>query len=342
MIAFAKLNKHSLVCIRENKIYSVKKRDILDKKVKINNLQVVNGKICGKRFLIDYLPEFKTDSNRVTIIKVKLTNDGQAVLGYYYINSFGKVMYAEKDDLKTFRKLSILNGSIDKGIVNVNNIECLMVEKAFKGVSYSVDEYYDLFNKYKNNNLITNDNKKVSSTVEAFGRLQEYSANAFENFMNFHKQVYGLVSKANIIRAVKVFDINKLDKDNNIEDKGNKECMYVVTFSYNGNIKSILIPSFDKKMVHLVKYKIKDIIAGNTDDIRNLVYDNESSDSTISGKAFVEKTELEKELDKLDNGLILTREIEIKSGKIELLTGEFKIRRNILIGSSDFRLMLAV
>lgn len=342
MIAFAKLDKHKLICFKDGKLFSIRKQDILDKKVKIANLQVFNGKITGKRFNIDYIPEFKTESNRVTIVKVKLTSNGQDVVGYYYINSFGKLLYANKDDLRTFRRLSVLNGSIDKGIMLVNNIECLETEKAFKAISYDVDEYYRMFNVYKNEGLITNDNKGVSSTVEAFGRVQEYSASSFENFMNYHKQIYDLLLKSEILRVVKVFDVNKINKENNIENCENSDFFYVVTFRYIDNTKSVILHKKDKRMIHLINYKGKKLSVANTRDIKNLITDEESSNSTISGKALVEQANIEKEMDKLDNGIALTREIEIKSGKIKLLTGEFKIRRNILIGSSDFRLMLAV
>ena len=46
-------------------------------------------------------------------------------------------------------------------------------------------------------------------------------------------------------------------------------------------------------------------------------------------------------LDKIISGIDNSNKIEISHGKVKLVNGEFKIRRNILIGSSDFRLITA-
>lgn len=341
MLVFANLDKHSFVGYEKGKIFSIRKRDILDKKIKIDNLQIINGKLLGKRFDIYKLPEIKTESSKVMIIKVKFTPDGKDIIGYYYIDTFGKIRFANKDDLRTFRKLSVLNGTIDRGMMIVSNMEVLETERMYKSVSYDIDEYFDMFRLYKNKDLMTNDHKSVSSTTECFGRQQEYSASPFENFTNYHKQIYDLILKSEVLRVVKIYENNKI-VDNVVEGNSDKEdFFYVVTFNYFGNTKSVVIHSKDKRMIRLINFKGTRLSKTSLDDIKNIIIDNESSDSTISGKSLVEQVDIEKELDKINNGLVLTKNIEVNSGKIKLVTGEFKIRRNILIGSSDFRLMLA-
>lgn len=340
MLVFATFGKSSVVCYEKGKVLKVSRRDILDRKVKVDNLQVINGKLSGKRFDIYQLPEIKTEINKVMIVKVKLTSDGKDIIGYYYIDALGKMKFTNKDDLRTFRKLSVLNGSIDKGMMVVSNIEVLETEKMYKPISYAVDDYYDMFNMYKNNGMIVNDYKKVSSTTEAFGRQQEYTANSFENFMNHHKQMYDLILKSEVLRVVKICE-NSVINGEAIEEVENSVFFYVVTFKYLGNTKSVIIHSKDKRMIRLINSKGTRLSRTSLNDIKNLIIDKESSSSTVSARSLVEKIDLEDSIANIDEDLRNTVNIEIKNGIVKLVTGDFKIRRNILIGSSDFRLMWA-
>lgn len=339
MIAFAKLDKNMVICTKENRVYKVKKQDIIDNKITVRNLKVINGKLYGKQFDFDRLPEFKDGTNKTTVIKIKLTSDGQAIIGYYCINSSGKILYIPKDDLYTIRKLRILNGKLEKDNFIITNIQDIPSEKAFKAISYSSDEYCDLYNKYKNNNLLTNDNKKVSSTIEAFGRVQEYCASPFENFMNFHKQTYELLSKANILKLVKIYNNSRVNSDGTIDRCENSNYFYVVTFKIKGRTKSLIVPKWDTKIVKLLTYRYGKLNKVRISDISNLIIDNESCESTISAKTILEQECLD--VDDIQDKLNKVKDIEIKLGKVKLDEQEFKIRRNILLGSSDFRLMLA-
>lgn len=340
MLVFATFGKSSVVCYEKGKIFKVSRRDVIDKKVKVDNLQVVNGKLYGKRFDIYQLPEVKTDSSKVMIVKVKLTSDGKDIIGYYYIDALGKMKFTNKDDLRTFRKLSVLNGSIDMGMMVVSNIEVLETEKMYKPISYAVDDYYDMFNMYKNNSMLVNDYKKVSSTTEAFGRQQEYTANAFENFMNHHKQMYDLILKSEVLRVVKVFE-NSVVNGDDVEGVEGSGFFYVVTFKYLGNTKSVIIHSKDKRMIRLVNSKGTILSRTSLNDIKNLIIDRESSNSTVSVRSLVEKIDSDDSIESIDGDLKSTVNLEIKNGKVKLVTKDFKIRRNILIGSTDFRLMRA-
>lgn len=339
MIAFAKLDKHYLVCIKGNEIQIIKKRGIIDRKVKINNVQVMQGKLMGKRFNIDKLPEFKSDARQVTIIKVRMTSDGKDILGYYYINSYGKINFANKNDLYTFRKVIVINGSIDRGIMVVSNIECLETELAFEPIHYDLDDYYKIYKLYYENELITHDNKKVSSNTMEFGRLQEYSNSSFENFLGYHKELYNILCSSDILRTVKIYDINILNNTKSIIS--NTHIFYIVTFRYNKYTKSVIIHKSDKKMIALLKYKGAKLVPINANDIKNLVYDTESDDKIISGKSMVDKLNAEKLIEELNKLLSDACEIHINHNKVKIDNNEFKIRRNILIGSSDFRLMNA-
>lgn len=339
MIAFAKLEKHSLVCFGDEKLHIVKRRDILDKKVTVRNIRVVNGKLEGKAFNLDKLPEYKKESRVVTIIKARLTENGQGIVGYYYINSFGKGYYTTKDDLYTFRKVTVLNGKIDKGYMIVTNIECIDTEQVQKTVHYCIDDYHKMYKLYNNAGLITHDNKSVSSTTELFGRQQEYSNSSFENFVNYHKEIYGILNKSEILRVVKIGSSNTVQA-NQIEVSEKFE-FYVVTFKYRAYTKSLVVHKSDNKMMQLIKNKGGKLADTTIKDIKNIIYDKESLDKTISGKSLVDKLEVEKNLDKLSSELGSCAEIKIEQGRLKINEEEFKLRRNILIGSSDFRLMMA-
>lgn len=346
ILAFSKV-PGGFMCknIETNDIVLVKKDNILNYSIAVDNLIIRDEKILGKGFNIEKMPEYSRSYGRCYIYKVKLTSDGQAVTGYEFITSKGDIQCTDKNNLVYFRKFGITNGNLVEDKLDIKNINDLIFEKAFKPVSYTSDEYYSIYKIYERDNLVTTSGR-VYDNFENGCIKRNYVQPKYESFLESHKLINQILLKSKITKVVKIY--NKMVIKNNclieemrVEKDKKTPFYYKVTFSYTGKQFSILISPKDKKLINVINYKGGKLSKTKVYDIIDLVIDanedkNEKFKSMITEVSDLKNKEINRELEERINK---AKEIKLKKDKIEVDNKQFNIRKNILIGSADFSLV---
>lgn len=323
-----------------NRIITVSKENILNDLIEIDNLRIENNKVVGNKFDISRLPDYGSSHGRCYIYNVKLTSDGQAVTGYNYITSKGLVQYADKNNLVYFRKYGIVNAYIVEDKLDIKNINTLSFEKAFKPISYTSDEYYDIYKEYNNRGLITASGRVYDDRGVDGGiyKQRNYAQSKFHSFMESHKLLNQMLLRSKIINIVKIYDT--MIKDGYIKPETEKaNFFYKVTFIYRGEKQSLIVIRKDKKLINILKYKEALVHRTKAEDIIDLVIDsnkNEKYKSALTEKQSISNKDNNTHLkEALDN----VRTLYIKKNKLIIEDTEYELRNNIMVGSADYSLL---
>lgn len=339
IIAFArKGNEYICKNVETNRTITVSTSELLSKSIVVDNLKVINDKVTGNKFDVTRLPEHDSPFGRCYIFKVKLSPDGNDILGYYYITYNGELKYTDKESLQCFRKYGIANAYLVEDKLDIKNINTLEFEKAFKAISYSSDDYYNLYKQYSKQSLIASSGKVVDNYENALIK-RNYAQSLPDSFMEGHKIINQILLKSTITRLVKIY--TKMQCNSNKVEAVNNETnfLYKVTFIYRNTKNSLLILRTDKKLLNVLKSKNVKLSKTTKSDIIDLVLNNNIDNKFTSTTTLAHALDNESNNKDIKDKLAAKCNIVIDNNKLILNNKEYNFRKNIMIGSSDYTLL---
>lgn len=339
LIAFAKENNGYWCKDTENgKALKVLNNEILSGTRNIDNLCIVNGSVHGKKFNADRFSNIQSGIGRSYVYKKRIATNGQDVLGYFALTNKGKEIYIDINNIAVGFKYGVVNGDIKDNKLTLKNSDSMKLDRKYKEIAYSPDEYIDMYKIYSNSELVG-----VSVKVEfehydyCISHVRNYAKTISSNFIESHKVLYGLLVRSKITRFVKICETYKV-KDDTLEALNDKEFMYKLTFICRGTERSVLIHRKDTRILSMLKNRNIKLSRTSIDDIVELVeysknkgYDRFESISTIMDKK--KKSGQASISDELSTSKV----VKINKGQVECNDKVFKLRSDLKIGADEFK-----
>lgn len=319
----------------------------------IDNVKLVDEKIAGKGFNINNFSRPNSSIGRSYIYKLKLDLTGN-IVGYYYIKCNGEPYYINYKDVHKLNKHGVVNGKFFYNSSSMNltilNKEYLLEEKEYPTVTYTAEEYLDMYNLYSKENLVTvtsrrYDNIEYNNSTGKFENVN-YGKSLSSSFIEGHKLLYNLLSKSKITRLTKIYT-SFIINNGEIIEIDNTKFFYLVNYEIsknNGTEKlngNVLIHKNDKRIISLLKGKQVKLSRIKLEDLINLVYcgieDKYDSVNELMHTVEVKTIDLNLKSETIQN-------FEIRNGYFvnTNTNNKLPIRNGILIGTDRIRNILYV
>ena len=265
--------------------------------------------------------------------------------GYVCVDSKGEIKTFCIDEMfKLYRSGRLMNCGVMDGrlIVRFRKLEDVVAKTAY---TMSSDEYFDLYNRYNRLNLLNNS----TNVVDIFERdryglyhKSNYADDTLHQFMNRHKYMKIVLSKAKLIRLVEIpekFEIRNGEVES--FSLGKKDRKMLLTYELFGVRRELLFLLSDKCLKSVVvNREMKQSRLKGSDLVKLVSYRWCSEDSCTSKASVIEIANRSKEdtfdIEKLEDGIYTC-----KGGVLENMDSVNRIsfRGNILLGCSDIVFM---
>lgn len=341
ILAFAKNpdNQINIINTETNKVNTYTMKDIINNKIKIDNLKILGKRLIGDGFNLDRLGS-SIDTKQKYLLYAELFDTKQRKLGYICIDNFGKKhIKSEYELIRLYRTNQTLNIAVDKEgefIIKSHNIQKEIKQDT---ISYDIDKYVALYKLYNSLGLISTESRiegKYEPVFGVYSTLAEvHIQSSFDCFMETHRLMYYILGHTKISRVVKIPLNFKID---NKVINMDKQFLYSITYEISGYKHSILVHPKDIKLINLLKLRKARVSVTHTQDIIDLLqYNYKIDEKTESLDSSADKYKKENIEYNIEQGILYRID---KGNIINTLTNEyFPLRINTKFNSGDIGLI---